>query len=184
MVRKISFAVVLILASLATAQEGPRPDIWKPLRFFVGSWEGTSAGKPGTAKVESNFEFILNGNFLKVSGRAVYPPQEKNPKGQTYEGFDLISYDRIRQRFVLRQFSGDGFVNQYVLDQIDSEGKTFVFLSESMENLPPGFHARKTYKILNEREFTDTFELAPPGNDLEEYVKIRCRRQEQKEVRK
>lgn len=176
MARKISFVMVLILSTLAMAQEGPTPDVWKPFQFFVGSWEGTSAGKPGTARVESNFEFILNGNYLKVSGKAVYPPQERNPRGQTYEGFDLISYDRVRKKFVLRQFSGEGFVNQYVLDQIDSEGKSFVFLSESMENLPPGFHARKTYRILNADEFTDTFELAPPGNDLKDYVVTRSKR--------
>jgi hypothetical protein len=159
------------------AQEVGQPDVWKPFRFFVGSWNGASSGKPGTSTVESKFEFILNGNFLKVSGKSVYAPQEKNPQGRIYEGFDLISYDRIRQKFVLRQFSGEGFVNQYVLDRIDSDGKTFVFVTESMENLPPGFHARKTYRILNPDEFTDTFELAPPGKDLETYVETHCKRQ-------
>ena len=176
MIRKSIFALALFLPTIALAQEQTKPDVWKPFRFFVGSWEGTSAGKPGTSTVESKFEFILNGNFLKASGKSVYPPQEKNPKGQTYEGFDLISYDRIRQKFVLRQFSGEGFVNQYVLDRMDPDGKTIVFVTESMENLPAGFHARKTYRIVNAGEFTDTFELAPPGQDLETYVETRCQR--------
>lgn len=174
--RNCIFALAIILPPFAEAQETPKVDVWKPFRFFLGTWEGTSVGKPGTSTVESKFEFILNGNFLKVSGKSVYPPQEKNPKGQTYEGFDLISYDRIRQKFVLRQFSGEGFVNQYALDRIDSDGKTFVFVTESMENLPPGFHARKTYRILNPDELTDTFELAPSGKDLETYVETHSKR--------
>lgn len=88
----------------------------------------------------------------------------------------MISHDRIRQKFVLRQFSSEGFVNQYVLDHIGDDGKTIVFITESMENLPPGFHARKTFTILNADEFTDTFELAPPGKDLEKYIETRVRR--------
>jgi hypothetical protein len=176
MIRKISFILIIGISSLAFAEEAPKQDVWKPFRFFVGSWTGISEGQPGTSKVESKYEFILKGNFLEVTGKSVYPPQEKNPKGQIYEGFDLISYDRIREKFVLRQFSGEGFVNQYVLDRMDPDGKTFVFVTESMENLPPGFHARKTYKILNREQFTDTFELALPGKDLEKYVEIRAKR--------
>lgn len=175
--RNCIFALAVILPPFATAQERPKVDVWKPFRFFVGAWEGTSVGRPGTSKVESRVEFILNGNFLQVSGKSIYPPQEKNPKGQTYQGFDLISYDRIRQKFVLRQFSGEGFVNQYVLDRMSSDGKTIVFITESMENLPPGFHARKTYRILSPDKFTDTFELAPPGKDLETYVETHYQRQ-------
>jgi hypothetical protein len=176
MLRRSIFALALFLPTIALAQEQMKPDVWKPFRFFAGSWEGTSAGKPGTSTVESKFEFILNGNFLKVSGRSTYPPQEKSPKGQSYEGFVLISYDGGRKKFVLRAFDAEGFVIQYVLDHIDSDGRTFVFVTESMENLPFGFHARKTYKILNADEFTDTFELAPPGKDLETYVETRCKR--------
>ncbi len=176
MLRKTLFAIALFLPSVVYAQDAAKTDVWKPFRYFLGAWEGRSEGQPGTSVVESKYEFILKGNFLKVSRKSVYPPQEKNPKGQTYEGFDLISYDRIRQKFVLRQFNGEGFVNQFVLDQVDPDGKTFVFVSESMENLPPGFHARKTYRILDADEFTDTFELAPPGKDLEKYVETRARR--------
>lgn len=175
--RKSILALMIFLPWLGFAQDATQPDVWKPFRALVGTWTGTSTGKPGTATAESKFEFILNGNFLKVAGKSIYPPQEKNPKGQTYEGMDFISYDRIRQKFLLRQFSGEGFVNQYVLDQMDPDGKTFVFVSESMENLPPGFHARKTYRILNAEEFSDTFELAPPGKDLETYVETHYKRQ-------
>jgi hypothetical protein len=40
-----------------------------------------------------------------------------------------------------------------------------VFLSESIENIPPGWRARETYRILSENEFVETFELATPGKE-------------------
>jgi hypothetical protein len=176
MLRELIVVLSVLLPAGLFAQEAPKPNVWEPFRYFVGSWQGKSEGQPGTATVEVKYEFILNGNFLMASGKSVYPPQEKNPKGQVYVGWDLISYDRIRQRFVLRQFSGEGFVNQYVLDHMDADGKTFIFVTESMENLPPGFHARKTYRVLNPNEFTDTFELVQPGKDLEKYVETHAHR--------
>lgn len=178
MLRKLIVVLFVILPPGLFAQEAPKPDVWEPFRYFAGSWQGKSEGLPGSATVEVKYEFILNGNFLMASGESVYPPQERNPKGQTYVGRDLISYDRIRRKFVLRQFSGEGFVNQYVLDRMDADGKTFVFVTENMENLPPGFHARKTYHILNADEFTDTFELAQPGKDLEKYVETHAHRKQ------
>ncbi len=160
----------------APAQGKKAQDVWQPFRYFVGTWKGTSEGKRGTSRVEAKWEFVLKGKFLEATGTSVYPPQEKNPNGLKYEGLDLISYDRNRQKFVLRQFNGEGFVSQYILDRLAPDGKTIVFVTESMENLPPGFHARKTYRILNSNEFTDTFELAPPGQDLEVYVETHLRR--------
>lgn len=78
-----------------------------------------------------------------------------------------MSYDQIRKKYVLRQFSAPGFITQYVLDSLPADGKTFVFVSESMENIPPGWKARSTFKILNQKEFHQTFELAAPGKNYE-----------------
>jgi hypothetical protein len=36
-----------------------------------------------------------------------------------------------------------------------------------MENIPPGWEARATYRILNKNEFHQVFELAGPGKDFE-----------------
>lgn len=29
----------------------PPADVWAPVRFMAGEWEGTSSGQPGTGKV-------------------------------------------------------------------------------------------------------------------------------------
>jgi hypothetical protein len=168
--------LILFLPGILFGQEEKKEDVWKPLKFFVGSWKGTGEGESGKSKLEAEFKFVLNGKFLEVRGKAVFEPQEKNQKGEVHQDWGLFSYDRIRGKFVLRQFHVEGFVNQYVLDTLSSDGKTFVFLSESIENIPAGWKAKVTYKILNEDEFLLVFELAAPGKDLECYSQNRLKR--------
>jgi len=49
------------------------------------------------------------------------------------------------------------------------DGKTIVFTSESIENIPAGYRARETYKILSPDEFIEVFETAEPGKEFEVY---------------
>jgi len=51
-----------------------------------------------------------------------------------------------------------------------------VFISESIENIPAGFLAKETYHIINNDEFTETFELAEPGKEFELYSKAVLKR--------
>jgi hypothetical protein len=55
------------------------------------------------------------------------------------------------------------------MESISPDGMTIVFVSESIENIPAGFRAKETYRIINNDEFTETFELAEPGKDFELY---------------
>ena len=77
---------------------------------------------------------------------------------------------------MLRQFHVEGFVNQYVMTRSSADRKTFVFTTESIENIPAGWRARETYRILSADEFVEEFELAGPGKDFELYSESRHRR--------
>jgi hypothetical protein len=88
----------------------------------------------------------------------------------------MISFDQARKNFVLRQFHVESFVNQYVMTSSSADGKTIVFTSDSIENIPAGFRARETYKILGADEFTEVFEIAEPGKDFELYSEGHFRR--------
>lgn len=147
----------------------PAADTWAPLRYLVGSWVGTGNGQPGLSKVQREYRLVLNDKFLHVQNRSVYDPQPKNPKGETHEDWGMISFDKSRKQFVMRQFHVEGFVNQYVNTSTSADGKTIVFTSESIENIPAGFRARETYKILGPDEFTEVFEIAEPGKEFEVY---------------
>jgi len=166
--------LLLLLPPLLLSQTNPPPsqkeaDVWAPFRFFVGAWQGQGEGKTGVSKGKQNYQFVLRGKFLQVKNESRSEPQEKNQKAEIHEDLGLISYDQARECYVFRQFHVEGFVNQYICKKILDEGKTFIFVSEQAENLPPQFKARLTYKILNPNEFQQTFDLAMPGKDFECY---------------
>jgi len=171
----LAFALILTAYAdypyIPGQESSPPTDPWAPFRFFVGDWGGRGEGGPGVSTGEQSFSFILRGTYLHVRNKAVFVPQEKNPKGETHEDWGVFSYDKSRQTFVLRQFHVEGFVSQYVLEKILSDGKMFVFTTEAIENIPAGFKARLTYKILDADTFEQTFDLAAPGKDFECYSK-------------
>jgi hypothetical protein len=47
-----------------------------------------------------------------------------------------------------------------------------VFVTESIENIQAGWKAKKSYRILSETEFEETFELAEPSKEYEVYSKV------------
>ncbi|HKY54141.1 MAG TPA: hypothetical protein VJM08_07550 [Anaerolineales bacterium] len=150
--------------------------MWEPFSFFLGEWQGKGRGQPGTSRIERNYELVLNDKFLFVKSKSVYEPQEKNPKGETHEEWGLISYDRARKSYVLRQFHLEGFVNQYVIADIAEDEQTIRFVTEAIENISPGWKARESYKILGSDEFIEFFELAGPDKEFELYSENRFQR--------
>lgn len=153
-------------------------DVWAPLRFLVGSWTGTGEGEPGISTVTRSYQLVLGDRFLEARNRSVYAPQEKNPKGEVHEDWGLFSYDRARKSFVLRQFHVEGYVNQYALDSSSDDGQTLTFVTESIENIPAGWRARETYRVLSADEFVEVFELAPPGGEYAPYSESHLKRLE------
>lgn len=170
------FLLMALLAASAATQTNQKPDVWEPFKFFVGAWEGTSKGQPGQGTCERDYQFALNGKFLQIKNKSTYAPQEKNPKGEVHEDWGFLSFDKSRKKFVLRQFHVEGFVNQYLLDSKSEDSKTLVFITESIENIPTGWKAREIYRIVNDNEFTEVFELAAPGKDFELYSETKFKR--------
>ena len=167
LVRIASIGAVLLLAPFTVGQTTTRSNVWEPFMFFVGAWEGTGSGEPRTSTIQREYRFTLNNRFLHVQNKSIYPPQPKNPKGEVHEDWGMISFDKSRKQFVFRQFHVEGFVNQYVSNNPD--GKTIVFTSESIENIPAGYRARETYRIINSNEFEEVFEMAEPNKDFAIY---------------
>lgn len=143
---------------------------------MIGTWNGTSDGQPGKGKYERSYAFALNKKFIEVRNKSIYPPSKDKPKGEVHEDHGFISYDRVRKTFVLRQFHTEGFVNQYKIESISPDGKTIVFISEGIENIPAGFRAKETYLITSENEFAEVFELAEPDKEFELYSKAILKR--------
>lgn len=164
------------MPTLSFAQSSKRDSIWKPMKFFLGEWVGTGEGDPGKADYQRSYQIVLSERFIEIKNKSTWLPTGKNPKGEVHEDIGYISYDKGRKTFVLRQFHIEGFVNQYRLDSISADGKTIIFISESIENIPSGWRAKESYQILNDNEFTEKFELAEPNKDFEVYSKATMKR--------
>ena len=172
----------LVMPHSATGQN-PAPskptdqaDPFKPVRQLIGKWEGDSKGKSGVGKMEREYVFVLRDRFVQVSNKAIYPPQERNSKGETHEDLGFIGYDRALKKLIFRQFHVEGFVVQYSWESTSADGHSLVFTSTAIENIPTGWRARETYRFLNDDEFIETFALAGPGKEFETYSESRFRR--------
>jgi hypothetical protein len=172
----MSLALPVAAQDAAPTPSAKKPDPWEPVRVLLGTWEGDAQGRPGSGKAEREYRLTLRDRFIQVTNKSTYPPQEKNAKGETHEDVGFISYDKAARKLVLRQFHVEGFVNQYVLDSLSADGRTIVFVTTAIENIPAGWRGRETYRILGDDEFVETFALAEPGKDFETYSETRFRR--------
>lgn len=168
----------LLMTALLMAQAEKKQDVWEPIKFLAGKWEGKGEGKSGVSKVWKDWQFVLSGKFLKLKTKAVFEPQELNPKGEIHEDVGYFSYDGARKKIVFRQFHVEGFINQYVLENISEDGKILTFVSEQIENGPPGLQAKVIFKILDSKTVEERFELAFPGREYDCFNTNVIKRQE------
>ena len=175
---KSIITVLLILPILSFAQNSKIDSLWMNFQPFIGSWTGTGQGVDGVGTYERTYQFILNKQYIEVKNKTNYPPTTENPKGYVHEDIGYMSYDKMRKTFVFRQFHGEGFVNQYVLESLSSDKKTFVFVSEAIENIPQGWRARETYTVSQDI-LTEIFNLAEPGKDFTPYTQAVLRKKKQ-----
>ena len=167
---------IAVLAAPVGAQDRvSNTDRFGPLQFLAGTWRGDQAGEPGQGTAERAYQFVLNDRLLQETNTSTYPPQEKNKAGEVHHHMSMISYDAARKRFVFRQFHIEGFVNTYVQEPT-TDAKTIVFVTEAIENIPPGYRARETYTILSNDEFRERFEIAEPGREFELYSEAHLKR--------
>ena len=162
MYRKLLVLIVL-LPVLMTAQTQEKQDIWETLKFLEGKWIDD---KPGVSKVTQMYEFIWDGKYLQMRTKAVFEPTEKNPKGEVHEDLGIFSYDQNRKTFVFRQFHVEGFVIQYILEKKEDSKNEWTFVSEHIENAPPGTKAKEVFKFVSEDKIEQSFHVAWPNRDF------------------
>jgi len=162
----------LLVAMSAAAQTDP----WATLRSLEGNWGGAIWGKPGKGTSTREFRLELSGHFLSQRTQCVFESKSADAKPAVHEDFSILSYDANQKKIVWIQFHSEGFVNEYRLESASPDGKTFEFVTVRIENLPQGWRARKSYRVLSGDEIEETFSLAPPGKDFDPYTVAHIRR--------
>jgi uncharacterized damage-inducible protein DinB len=152
--------LIAFAAAAAFAQTPPDPR-WERLRTLVGRWEGVSDGKPGTGRAVREYRLDLDGRYLTGTNTVTYAKEK-------HEDRSIFSYDRGRKEIALRQFHGEGFVNEY-RSGVTAADDTIQFTSYAIDNIPDGWRARETYTFKGPAEVVEVFELAAPGKEFETY---------------
>ncbi len=167
---KIALFLVLAAAVASAVADEPKPDPLAKMHWLQGDWAGVGEGEPGTSASERHIECALRCRYLRVDARSVYPKQEKNAKGEIHRSMDMWSFDRKRDKLVLRTFDSLGFTTTYVQDVLSSSDTKLVLLAEHLENVPSGWQARYTYTFVPPDEYHELFELDPGGKGFQTYV--------------
>jgi hypothetical protein len=168
-VKRVAFALCGLLLMSSSIPAEP-PSRLAPLQWLIGDWAGVGQGEPGTSATERHVDAFIEGRYLRVSGRSVYPKQESNPNGEIHVQMDIWSHDRSRDVLVVRQFDSLGFVSTYVLDKEASSNERLVLVAEHLENIPSGWRARYTYTFKPPNEYHEMLELDANGKGFEPYV--------------
>lgn len=176
--KKTIIFIILLSPVICFGQTTKQDSLWKPFQSFIGQWSGKGGGEPGEGTYQRSYQFLFNKKYIEVKNKSVYPPSANNPDGEVHEDIGYISFDKLRNTFILRQFHSEGFVNQYKLDSISADGKSIVFVSEAIENIKPGWRAKESYQIMGAKEISETFELAAPQKEFEVYSKVILKKEE------
>ena len=172
----MKYARILPLVVLITVCAGAQSDPWSPVRVFEGKWEGAITGKPGKQFSSREYQFVLGGTFLSQRDHSVYETKSPDATPKVRDDFGYFSYDTFLKKMVWRQFHSEGFVNEYRLESVSTDGKFLEFITVRIENLAPGWRAKKSYRVLSADKIEETFSLAPPGKDFDVYTVAHLRR--------
>lgn len=169
------YAGMMAMAALTVVGAGAESDPWTAIRFLEGKWEGPVSGQPGKGISTREYRFDLNGRFLSARNKSVWEPKPGSGKGEVHEDVSMYSYDRALKKIVLRQFHIEGFVNEYTLEGIGTDGR-LEFSTVRIENIAAGWRAKESLRMVSPDEFVETFSLAAAGKDFEVYSETRLKR--------
>lgn len=163
MKKLIALFILIFGGTFVYAQNNPL----EKFGFLIGKWEGTGSGfSSSTSVIHSEFNWMWNKQFIEIKNHSEFKPTTENPEGEIHDDWGVVSYDKSRNTYVFRQFHGEGFVNQYILNDSLSTDKSFIFESEIIENFVPGGTARFTINIKKDTQIETLFDVGFPGKEM------------------
>ena len=143
---------------------------------LLGEWKSIQEACVGIGRASRMYSMVVDGRYLHVVNKAYFEPDSSHPTGSVHHDWGMFSYDNIRKMVLWREFNSEGFVITYSLGNVSPDGMTYIFLSETVDNLPAGWRARTTITLTGADRFDELFEVAKPGGEFRTYVKSAWRR--------
>lgn len=176
MKNKMFFTLLTLLfsATIIVAQENPLDKF----NSLIGKWEGTGSGfNSSKSVIQSEFNRIMNNNFIEVKNHSEFEPTPQKPEGEIHEDWGVISFNKSREKIIFRQFHVEGFVIQYTLNDSLSNESTLIFESEYIENFVPGGTARFTINLKSDTDIETLFHVGFPGKEMSCFGSNRLKKQ-------
>lgn len=157
---------IFFLLLIATFQSMAQDNQFEKFNFLFGSWSGEGLGfGNSTSAIKASYNLTMNGTYIEVMHDSQFVPTASKPEGEHHVDKGFISFDKIRNTFVFRQFNNEGYVNQYLLvDSLSTDNK-LVFETENIENFMPGGKARWTVVKISDEEIETIFDVLFPGKE-------------------
>ncbi len=140
--------------------------------YLSGSWKSNPDACIGIGEANKVNKVVLDSNFFLMETKATFDVEENN----RHEDKKFISYNKLTDKLILREFHSEGFVNEYEVDSMSTDLKYIVFLSRALENMPDGWKARMTIQIIDDGNYREQFDMARPGEPFRQYVVAAWRR--------
>ena len=169
--------VLLFLPQLLWSQELESWNVWQPLEYFLGEWQGQSLGEAGKGVGQRTYQFVMESSFLYHRNTIEFEPQGDNTAGKVHEDIAFFNYDKQRQIIIAHRFCLEGIYHKFVLDSVGSNNLNLVFVSEYSENTLPGSCMRLSYLIVNPDEFIETIESCFSGKEYTRILTTNWKRQ-------
>ena len=150
-------ALFMLMVSVFT---NGQTDPFEKLNVLIDDWTGSGSGFGNeTSKIESSFQYVMDGKYIEVVNDSKFKPTTDNPRGEHHVDKGFISHDQERKLIMFRQFNIEGYINQYALNTSVSNDSTLVFETEEIENLSGG-KARWTILINSDIKVETVFDVS------------------------
>ncbi len=148
-------------------------NVWRDFGPIIGTWNGEGSGFGIVSDVTHEWQFVLQGRFLKLRTKSV--PRGERKAGEIHEDLGFISRDVDSGRFVFRQFLSEGFVNTFDVT-LESVGELTILFEHRETESAGGMRARMRLTFVADDEYEMILDLAAPGKDFAPCQRMRMKR--------
>lgn len=135
------------------------------MNFLIGKWEEYRSGRAGIGQGFRILIFILESNYIYSNTKSVSDPGDTNPEGEVLEDWGIIRYDSFVDKFTMRDFHYERFINSYLLENIGKNPTQYEFNSYALENVLEGWTTRIALVNIDADTSEETLEPAQTGRD-------------------